>query len=141
MKKPMSHLDDDPHMSPAHPRGDTLKAMLRNAEQTATARMARKKRGVAATFEEAKRARALQFCDVVGIVKQNRIRSEGHLWEVARHHVEKQDDCRLANWASRQRHIPESLRRARDFLTSSAGDGGGNPGEICATAKFGIDQF
>ena len=84
MKKPMSHLDDDPYMSPAHPRGDTLKPMLRKAEQTATARMAKKKRGVAATGEEAKgrpnkRARALQFCDVAGIADQNRIRIEGHL--------------------------------------------------------------
>ena len=146
MKKPMSHLDDDPYMSPAHPRGDTLKAMLRKAEQTAAARMAKKMRNVAAAGEEAKeqpnkRARALQFCDVVDIVKRNRIHSEGHLWEVARQHVEKQHDCRLANWANRQRHIPESLRKAQDFLTSSAGNEGGNPGEICTTAKFTIDQF
>ena len=146
MKKPMSHLDDDPYMSPAHPRGDTLKAMLRKAEQTAAARMAKKMRNVAAAGEEAKeqpnkRARALQFCDVVDIVKRNRIHSEGHLWEVARQHVEKQHDCRLANWANRQRHIPESLRKVQDFLTSSAGNEGGNPGEICTTAKFTIDQF
>ena len=54
MKKPMSHLDDDPCMSPARPRGHTLKAILRKAEQTATARMAKKKRGIAAAGEEAK---------------------------------------------------------------------------------------
>ena len=145
-KKPMSHIDPNPYVSPMHPQGETLTKMLRKAEQTANACLARTKRPLIAAAEgdvgaPKKRPRALQFCEVAQVVKRYGVRTEAHMWELARTWSETQRDDRLADWANRQRSILVSLRKIQDFLTAKGANEGCSPGEILTKARFPLTLF
>ena len=103
-KKPLCELDASAWTSPAHPRGDALKKLLRAGRRAQTANAAHGPRA-AATGQKRGRARAPSIFDVVS---KSRVRSVPELLRLANAEA-AEGNAALAEFCTRQGHKLEDL--------------------------------